>query len=680
MVNEPFPKSIMTASNDEIEIILNVTEGKLPKEVCGHVFMVAPVGSVNSNGLPNPSGAHIWNGDGMIYRLDFARPGRVKLTTRLVKSPCYYADKATVDNTTYQFRDYGMARFSLPLGMRNQLNTAFLPMQFSPEQPERLLITFDGGRHYEIDPVTLKIETPVGANMEWRPAFNLPLVFQPVLSTAHPVFDPHTGQLFTVNYGRSFSNFSETIPLRSSLEKKVDLLKNLIRKPLGLELDWSELLDNLLLEDISGADDFVYLIRWDGSGDLERWKLVLSDGSPVKIQQTMHQIAASRDYVILIDSCLKFGLGQLLNSRNPNNLETIKKLVGKFEKKLVSKAQLPDTTLYIVRRKDLRNGQHPSQNQPEVEVVAQKLVIPLETAHFLVDYDNPENHITLHMAHECAADVSEWLQHHDQSVYPLGGGISHDLAGMLAVGAMDVGRLGRYVIDVEQAKVIESKVIHRTDCTWALSLYTYRDRLPSGLLPKKITNLYWHSFGFWPELFTQFIFDLYKNYPYRIMSVEQVLNLKDGQSPRPCLFRLETTKMEIADIYEFPQGHIINSPQFIPKTVSKTEVQQASSNHDLSTSGYIICAVVSSKSKEFWFFDAQDLSSGPVCKLGHDQLNFGYTVHTAWLPKIERRAASYQIPVRSDYEELVKKKKSEKVKKLFEDEVYPHFPENRENL
>ncbi len=658
MSDTSFPKSIMIASDEEIEIELDIIEGKLPDDLGGHLFMVAPVGSVNSEGLPNSSGTHIWNGNGMIYRFDFDRLGKVLLTTRLVKSPCYYADEATKPGSSYsqyQFNDYGMARFSWSLGMRNQLNTALVPMQFSDSESERLLITFDGGRPYEIDPFTLELVTPLGANREWRPGMKLNFPFPPVLGTAHPAFDARTQELFTVNYGRSFSNFLETFPV-------INRLKQWLSR---LGVGDSRLLDSFF-EALSGAGDFVYLIRWDGSGDLERWKLVLADGSPVKIQQTMHQIAVCRDYVIAIDSCLKFGLGQLLN--NPPGNETIARIL----KKLVSKPQLPDTAVYIIPRKNLINGQHPAKDSQEVAVVAHKVVIPLETAHFFVDYANLEHQITLHMAHQCAGDVSEWLQQSDRSIDG-DRSIDPDLAGMLAVGAMDVGRLGRYVIDVRQSRVIDSQVIHRTDCTWALSLYTYRDRLSSGLPPTKITNLYWHSFGFWSELYTEFISELYKDYPHRIMSVEEVLNLQQSKSPRPCLFRLDTEAMEIADVYEFPLGHLINSPQFIPTQSQLPQTSKA----DESTSGYIICAVVSNKSKELWLFDAQELSKGAICKLGHDRLNFGYTVHTAWLPHIEPRTASYHIPVRQDYEELVRKSA---IRELFEREVYPHFPETKANL
>jgi len=83
------------------------------------------------------------------------------------------------------------------------------------------------GRPYEIDRSTLEVSTPVGANIEWRlrcahatrTETSLKLPFQPVLSTAHPAFDAHTNEMFTVNYGRSLSNFLESVPFIYELDE-----------------------------------------------------------------------------------------------------------------------------------------------------------------------------------------------------------------------------------------------------------------------------------------------------------------------------------------------------------------------------------------------------------------------------------------------------------------------------
>jgi len=697
----PFPAAMMTAAADELtDVPLTVVEGELPQVLHGHVLIVAPVGSVTSNGLPNPDGTHVWNGNGMVYRLDFDQPGMAKLQTKLMKSPCYYADLATRPGSAYEssgFGDYGMARFSAALGMRNQLNTAFLAMKFAADEPERLLVTFDGGRPYEIDPLTLELVTPVGSNQEWRSGMPVNFIFPPVLSTAHPAFDAVTGEMFTVNYGRSLLNFIETIPLLYQLEElpqelevllsglsnffqEQTWLRSIVTPLLKLGHNLSQDLQRLVAKAL-GLEDFVYLIRWDGKGNLERWKLVLPDGTPARIEQTVHQVGVTQDYVILMDTSLKFGLEQILNNPVPQSKE-----VERVLRSLLTRPQSPNTTLYLVRRDRLIDGQFPASSDREVTVLAQKVTLPLESAHFLVDYENPQNRITLHTAHECATDVSEWVRRYDRSAYSPERNLPSALEGMIAVGAMDVGRLGKYVIDAETAEVIESVVVADTKRMWGLGLYTLRDQLQAKQPPAKITHLYWQSLGFWHELLSEFIYHLYQDYPHRAIPIDQVLQVPEQGKGRPsCLLCVDTETMAIVDAYEFPlrtidqtawDTHVVNSPQFVPKlvpqSVPQTNSEPERADADGATNGYLVCPVISQHHKEIWIFAADNLAKGPCCKLSHPSLNFGYTIHSVWLPQLSSRTASYCIPVQQDYEQLVKPK-SLKIQQLFEQEVYPHF-------
>jgi hypothetical protein len=114
--------------------------------------------------------------------------------------------------------------------------------------------------------------------------------------------------------------------------------------------------------------------------------------------------------------------------------------------------------------------------------------------------------------------------------------------------------------------------------------------------------------------------------------------------------------MAIADSYKFQPGYFGNSIQFIPRTGSDGS----------STDGYIACTVLSDnpQKSEIWIFDAKDLTRGPLCKLRHPQLKFGFTTHTTWLPKIAPRTAGYYIAVREDFEDRVKQQRPE-IQKLF---------------
>ncbi|MBW4513559.1 MAG: carotenoid oxygenase family protein [Scytonematopsis contorta HA4267-MV1] len=676
------PESIMTASRCELVDIQMKICGNLPVDLQGHVFMVAPSGTVDSDGLPYTNGDSLLCGDGMIYRLDFDSQDEVRLTTRIVKPPDYYADKATRHGSKYdkyRFRNHGITRFSLSLGVRNQLNTAFLPMKFSQDSQERLLVTYDAGRPYEIDTETLEVVTPIGTNQEWQPelnGYNAP--FPAFLSTAHPVFDPHKHKMFTVNYGRSLANFLDTIPFIYDLEQlpnEVDdfltalgsflgtnLLKDIFdlfsqsfQTSLQLYVRFIERLTNLKIE------NFVYLISWDGAGALERWKLVLPDGSSVPINQSMHQIGITRDYIVLMDTAFTTGLEQVLNNPFPENKKVEVQL-----RNLLEGAVSPDSILYIVRRADLKAGQFPAYDNQEVEVVVQKVVLPLETAHFLLDYDNPQGNITLHAAHICGMNVGEWIRQYDVSAYNPQNPVPSYLCGM-ENNETDIGRLGRYVINGETGNILSSHLISDAECTWGVELFAYPERYPKTGQPlERLEDIYWTSLGLWKDLMTKFIVDTYKDYKYRQVPLSKVLNFANKGVPA-YLFRLHaspTEALKIIDRYKFPPGHITSSPQFIPRR-----------NAEKATDGYIICTVWYENKNEFWLFNANDLSKGPLCKLSHPSLDFAFTLHTAWLPTIGRRKANYYIKVREDYKELVRQvsQKHPDIKDLFEQEVYPHF-------
>ncbi|UBF30001.1 carotenoid oxygenase family protein (plasmid) [Kovacikia minuta CCNUW1] len=676
------PQSILTANRYELTDTRLEIEGTLPEDLHGHVFIVEPCGSIDSNGLPYADGNSILGGDGMIYRLDFDHQGEVRLTSRLVKPPDFFADKATQAGSEYeqyQFCNHGITRFSLSLGCRNQLNTAFLPMNFGDNTGDRLLVTYDAGRPYEIDTETLEVVTPVGANQEWvgeLDGLNVP--FQLYMSTAHPAFDEFTQQMFTVNFGRSLGSFLETIPAIfdiNQLPQELDdvlsaiadifrtgFLKDIFVTSLKIFQNIWQLYANWI-EKLIGIDmeNFLYLIRWDGAGSIERWKLVLPDRSPVRIQQCIHQIGVTQDYVVIMDTAFTVGTDQIINNPFPRS-----KGGDQLFRQILERPAAPDSTIYIVRRRDLQAGQKPACSQHEVEVVVQKVTIPLATAHFLLDYDNPDGNMTLHAAHICAMEVSDWLREHDSLAFEPHPPVPRRLCGMI-LNEVDIGRVGKYVINGETGSFVASSVITHDPCTWGVELFAYITRMPTtGLPPKRLENIYWCTLGLWKELMTQFIFDLFEDYPYQLIPRSEVLRRAETGIPA-CLFRLDTGLMEIADHYLLPASHLVLSPQFVPR-----------GDGEDSTNGYLLCTVFTPIRSEVWVFDAQDLARGPLCKLHHPAFVFAFTLHTAWLPEIGRRQASYAIGVRQDYDYLVKRKSPE-IQQFFEKEVYPHFEANLNN-
>lgn len=104
------------------------------------MFVNSAAGTVNS-ATPAPKnwpdgspcaeyGATILNGDGMLYRLDFSERGTVRLKSKLLKTACYYADKATSYGTDYyenglHFISNGLSRkFTEPAVHPTQANVA----------------------------------------------------------------------------------------------------------------------------------------------------------------------------------------------------------------------------------------------------------------------------------------------------------------------------------------------------------------------------------------------------------------------------------------------------------------------------------------------------------------------------------------------------------------------------
>ncbi len=753
------PKAVLSVSREEfygqdtehepLELIVKegMTENicELPEDLQGHVFIVGAVGCTKSY-KPDPKDrpfvvepaydpdgwVSLINGEGMIYRLDFHQTtqnagreqkkeqGKAWMATRIVKTPDYYADKAfetkLETNSLYQemfssyedwflkFRNFGLTRVSLLLGARNYLNTAFLPMKFS-NGSERLLVTWDVGRPYEIDPCTLGLVAPIGWNKQWQPLIKENLftwVFPPLLSAAHPAFDTHTNEMFTVNGSKSLKTILQVVSaLKFDVKQFVDRYFNIpLIKPVVecfLSVFWQIEFGVLLLimkvvfKIKPLGEDFICINRWTGSGtDIEQWQVVDEDNQPLKVLQSLHQMGVTEDYIVLSDSAFKITIEDLLpqivsQKRWLKYLKTTLRCLRKY----ISYPQLPYTDLYIIPRAQLKSNVS--------TVTAKRVRIYPETAHFLVDYQNPDGKITLFAGHTAASDPAEFLHGNDQSYYP-GDSETEELKerGGMFVSPMDINRLGCWAIDVEKLKDFASDPEQKQACHYvtidhfesleskekqylfSLSLYAW-----AGFQPNQFTDIYWNCWGAWPELLSQFIYEMYKDYKYREMPVKEIVKSIAAGKPANLLRmhadRTSTVpKLTIEDSYLFPQGYFGNSPQFIPRP-----------NTDDPTNGYIVCMVlydikpssdenlsynpVVDKKCELWIFDGKNLSAGPRYRLSHPRLNMGVTIHTTWLSKLETPPARTDYSVQQDYEDIVNKTGSEAIKKLFEQDIYPHF-------
>ncbi|WP_437287032.1 carotenoid oxygenase family protein [Sorangium sp. So ce406] len=688
----------MAASAEELTgVELTVLESSLssgvPRDLTGHVFAIGPAGSIDS-GLPGADSAPILNGNGMIYRLDFDTGGPVRLTSRLARTPCYHADAASRPGTRFEalgFRDAGLLRFSPHLGLRNHLNHALVPMH-APRAPARLLVTGDAGRPYEIDPATLELVTPVGRNSTWYPAVPVDHPFPVTLATAHPCFDAARGELFTVNHGRSLlPRFLASLPwldelgaLPRSWDRLASAAASMIEKQMlrpsaeRLDLFAKRALDLLPARLRPGAPpgpgdllarqaarlggtplaeaggDFVFLLRWDGNNEPERHQLVLpAPGGaavrPVRIEQSVHQLGLTRRWVVLADTAPKIGLESVVSQSAPESPG-----VERLLRALLTMPQEPSTTFYLVRRDALRPGGG--------QAVVKRVVVPLETLHFLVDYEDAGDRITVHAAHSCATDHGEWLRSFDRHAASKAPAPPR-LRGMSPPGQADVHRIGRYTLDAAAERVVDQTVFADPARALGVGLYAYRETGASWMPPDRLENVYWRGVGVWDELSTEFIDRLYAAHPHRSLPLAALRQMRAEGGHPDSLFRFNHRAMRIEDRHELPRravGCWISSLQFVPR--------RGGSGAD--TDGYVVALVATAHRAEIWVFDATNLARGPLCKLGHPSFRPGLTQHMAWLNAVAPWRGGYRVPAAEDHEDFVAEAPTDEVKALFEEEVY----------
>jgi len=258
------PDSLTTIGSAELDVPLTLLAGRLPADLQGHHFL--------QTSLPFDDDSSLLNGVAMLFRLDLS-PDGVALRSRILRTDDWYVDQAAA-GTAWAFRNYGITRFG-GLGVRNYANTGLLPMG------DRLLATYDAGRPWIVDPVTLEAVTPVGLQREWRASVLASQLFPAVFTSAHPVYDPTDGLMYCPNYGASSFGFTP----------------------------------------------FVELAIWDGAGDVRRVQILAPDGSPLGVRNGMHQIAVTRAHVVLNDTSFVSSLDPLdpATSAQPSDFWVVRK-------------------------------------------------------------------------------------------------------------------------------------------------------------------------------------------------------------------------------------------------------------------------------------------------------------------------------------------------------------------
>jgi hypothetical protein len=339
----------------------------------------------------------------------------------------------------------------------------------------------------------------------------------------------------------------------------------------------------------------------------------------------VHQVAVTRSWIVLFDTAFRVGFEQWFNDL-PGGRATEERL-----RALLARPQVPWTSLYLVPRAALGQGSTDPTKPTPIDVTA--TTIPVESTHLLADYDDSDG-VTVHLAHAAASDLAEWVRPYDVSYYD-GSAPRQGVEGMVAIGAMDVNRLGRYRIDGKTGAIRESRVVYDDRLTWALALYAGRELPALAAAPERLGHVYWSTAGFFPELLTKFVYGLYADYSHRVTPLEEIQSLA-AQGGRPSsLIRVDTDAMRIADAYEAATGTIIASPQFVARGAAPLD-------------GWLLATVYTPERAELWCWDAARLSAGPQCRLDASALGIGFSLHTAWLPELAPRTATYRIDLATD--------------------------------
>lgn len=727
----PQNRRLMTTSRQELDVELQVISGQIPQDIYGHFFVVYPAGNVNSplplseflpDGSPNPDyGSPIMNGDGMVMRIDFDKPGQAFVKSRLMKTPCFYVDEAskfgTEDYHRFRFENHGIVRMSRVMGARNEANTAIIPVRFKGQETTSLLIAYDCGKPWFFDPVELKVLNPIGYNSEWHDG--MPDIFREVFpmieTTAHPVFDPYTQELFSVNFTKSNKNtfssfFLERLFTKDEeyIQTELNLLKHKIQgatnhaeasdhledflkkieteattlfrtnKFLGfigkaidkvLHFIWAPF--NWLKKEFDNGNHF-FLIRFDGNQPMKKWEVFTEDGQPLEIRQCMHQITLNKDFILLVDTSFKFSLDLLLKNPVTGN-QTIEKLL----REIMAIPMIPFCDTYIIDRRNLKDDQQ--------TVTAKKLrtPLPLETVHFNSTYNAEDGKMDLFCIHNSAVCIAEWIRPYDVNQLT-GQPVNKDYVGMFSIGDMDISRLGVYRIDCEKAEVEKETIFYKKGkpagkgCganTWGIGLISYPDILSATNIPSKFKYVWYMANGPDPNMLTKFIYAMYEKYPNRIIPIEEVLEF--NKAGLPFVFnRYNVETNAVDDYFELPEYTYLRAHYFIPSSDSSKDEYDGYLCTTLQV-GEMADEGNMAFHNEVWIFDAKNISQGPVCKMTHPELEFCFQLHSAWLPEIAPHHLGYKVNVKQDIEQSISRLflpwHRSRARKFMAKHVYPHF-------
>ena len=574
--------NVCNVQTADSEFDLYCLSGEVPVDINGSLYIAQCLGS--------PSAFMV--GDTNIVRMDFGS-GQIKLTNRLLMTPASLA-RRKLAQTRYRFDFFGLMYLSPGLGMFSYTEGMYL----LPDG--RIAVTSDIDRPWIIERDSLRATTPIGRRDEWLSMMIgstgevLGSLFAGY-NNSHVVYTDHqTREVFLVNYQKMQPN----------------------------------------------GEHPVFLIRWDGEGEFERWLVHGEDGNPIEIKQSIHELVFSRDYILLADTAFTAGTEMFTPWKS---------------------APLPSdkTVVYIVDRRELN---------PDSQIVtAQRMEVDEACIHLVVEYDNPDDRITTYMLHTPATNTAELIRENDRDLN--GNFFPEHLIGYGTLPVLDLSSVGKHMFDMKQGKVIHSQYLSQMPYTWGPYLYTYMGRQTT---PYNGQDLFIMFKGFSKDVLPQRIYDAYKDIEDRRVSLEDMVG-GDGLKHNNSICRITTADFKVADSYVFPDRVLLYTIACLDSMVSNQP-------------GYVIAGVITdeisgdnrSSGHEYWMFSAGNLAGGPVCKLSHPGLNNSTLFHSVFIPNSKewmrnKKSQLYNVPLREDYPMDELKKWGDDVAAAFRDVIWPYF-------
>ncbi|MFP5320895.1 MAG: carotenoid oxygenase family protein [Acidimicrobiia bacterium] len=489
---------------------------------------------VAAGDLSSVSG-HAFFGDGLVRRLSL-RPGRHGASTER-----FALRSAVIDTPSRRLRELRPEVFesrafgtSSPFGYSNAANTAPLPWG------DRLFATWDAGRPVEVDPVGLGFLGEVGDRRSWGPDAFDSAVLPMYPSSAHPVIDHERGCLWTV-----------------------------------------------LSDPITRA---LHVIRWDGtSTEVRRWPL-----AGAELPQSMHTVAQTRDWLVLIDCAFRVDPDELL---------------GLGERRLTT---FTDEPIFLVRKEALEAAAHGTPVEPI------ELRTGPETNHHFAVWDDSDG-IRLVLEHTVDTDLAMYVRPGDLDA--LGEPVDPALHGLYNH-PMHHGVIREVRIDPDARTLSTEAVYEDPERAYATQL-SAMDWSAEGVAAPVAHHMLFT--GYRPEAITQRALALY---------LDRVDPQRFPREETPSyLVTLARGGLQAKASHTFALDDYATSPCFVPRRPGGEGRTRYAPAEPGGLDGWVVVPVCNDDGFRVEVFDAGDVSHGPVATLRtpHGE-TMPFLVHSAWMP------------------------------------------------